>query len=67
MGKYEYIANDNTHKGFFNVYQSRNGAIMLIMGTQFITLTNEQVDHLPIDPYSLEDFNHDDYKTFYNI
>ena len=65
MGKFEYETGDIKFKGAFNIYQARNGAIMLLMGTKISALTYSQINELNIDCYELEDFNHDDFHKYY--
>lgn len=66
MGSFKYEINEkNTVKGNFHIYQSRNGAIQLMMGNCVIALTKEQVEKLHIDVYSLQDFDYDKYKEYY--
>ena len=65
MGHFEYETTDGKRKGFFNVYQAKNGAIMLVMGDSLITLSFEQINQLNLCLYDLIDFNVDDYNLFY--
>jgi len=65
MGNFEYESGDTKFKGAFNVYQARNGAIMLLMGTKVSALTYSQINDLNINCYGLADFNHDDFKKYY--
>ena len=65
MGKFEYGDDNVTHKGYFHIYQARNGAIMLSMGSSTITLTKEQVNTLSISYYELTDFDEVSFKKFY--
>lgn len=65
-GKYSYKLNDTTtEKGCFNVYQARNGSIQLVMGNNYITLCQEQVESLSINLCQLDNFNNDSYNEFY--
>ena len=51
-----------------SIYQGRNGAICMLVGNQFITLTKEQAKklHSVIDFYEMiEDFDPKDYKKYY--
>ena len=34
MGKFEYESGNTKFKGAFNIYQARNGAIMLLIGNE---------------------------------
>ena len=65
MGKFEYGDDNVTHKGYFHIYQARNGAIMLSMGSKTVPLTREQVNTLPINCYELTDFDDVSYNNFY--
>ena len=68
MGNFSYKPNEKeTVKGYFNIYQSSIGSIILVMGGRHTTLTNKQVDDLYIDLYSFEDFDIDLYLKYYNI
>lgn len=48
-----------------NIYQARNGAIMLSLGCRYIELSAEQIESLGICVYDLDEFSLDDYKTYY--
>lgn len=65
MGKFEYGDGDTTHKGYFHIYQAKNGAIMLSMASSTITLTKEQVNTLSINYYELTDFDDVSFRKFY--
>jgi hypothetical protein len=65
MGKFEYESGDTKFKGAFNIYQARNGAIMLLMGSKVSALSYSQINELDIDCYELIDFNHDDFVSYY--
>jgi hypothetical protein len=65
MGKFSYQSGDTTFKGDFNIYQARHGGIMLLMGNTAVCLTQEQVNNLAIDCYSLAEFDFNSYKSFY--
>ncbi len=65
MGKFEYGSGDTKIKGDFNIYQARNGAIMLLMGSKVSKLSYSQINELGIDCYELKDFNHDDFVNYY--
>ena len=68
MGKYEYELNFNSKaKGFFNIYQGRNGAIYLQLNKSYTELTLKQVEELHIDVIKLIDFDHDKFLEYYNI
>lgn len=65
MGYFEYEITEGKRKGSFNVYQAKNGAIMLAMGDSMITLSFKQINQLNLCLYDLIDFNVDDYNLFY--
>ena len=65
MGKFEYESGGTKFKGAFNIYQARNGAIILLMGTKVSALTYSQINDLGINCYELADFNHDDFSKYY--
>lgn len=63
---YSYQTSHNSRsKGFFNIYQARNGAIYIQMGITVTKLTETQLQDLGIDLYSLIDFDHDMYTKHY--
>ena len=66
MGKFEYNINEKTKvKGAFNIYQARNGSIILLMGNSPTTLILKQIEDLGISCYDLQDFNQDDFHQYY--
>ena len=65
MGKFEYQSGNSKFKGYFNIYQARNGAIMLLMGSKVTALSYSQINELDIDCYNLEDFSHDAFVKYY--
>ena len=65
MGKFEYESGATKFKGAFNIYQARNGAIMLLMGTKISALTYSQINDLNINCYELADFNDDAFQKYY--
>ena len=65
MGEYKYESGNSTFKGSFNIYQAKSGAIMLVMGRNYMPLTHQQVNDLSINCYELEDFNYSDIKNHY--
>lgn len=68
MGKFKFKPTEKeTVSGYFNIYQARNGAIIIAMGSSFTPLIKEQVNKLNIDVYALEDFNLDNFKKYYQI
>ena len=54
-------------KGYFNIYQAKNGSIHMIMGNNHTRLAKEQIEELHIDLYEFEEFDHDGYLKYYNI
>ncbi len=60
-----YDVQGGTVRGYFKIYQAKNGSIQLIMGNRNITLAGSQVDRLKIDLYDLEDFDQDIYLKYY--
>ena len=65
---FTYQLSDTSYtSGYFSIYQSKNGAIMLTMGNDSIALTIEQIEKLNIDLYSMDGFDINDYKKYYNI
>ena len=65
-GKFTYYAKEIKYTGVFNIYQAKNGAIMLVMANRAIILNKTQIDDLGIDCYSLNDFDIDNYNDFYD-
>ena len=65
MGKFEYESGATKFKGAFNVYQARNGAIMLLMGAKASALTYSQINDLNINCYELAVFNLDTFQKYY--
>ena len=63
--KYTYDVKGGSVSGTFNIYQARNGAIMLLMGSKVTALSYSQINELDIDCYELEDFNYDDFVDYY--
>ena len=63
--KYTYDVKGGSVSGTFNIYQARNGAIMLLMGSKVSILSYSQINELDIDCYELIDFNHDDFVNYY--
>ena len=66
MGNFKFESNDIIHKGFFSIYQAKNGAIYLCMGNKFTVLSLSQIKELSIDCYNLTDFDSDDFNKYYN-
>lgn len=65
MGKFEYESGDTKFKGAFKIYQARNGAIMLLMGSKVSALSYSQINELDINCYELIDFDNDDFVSYY--
>jgi hypothetical protein len=68
--KNEFIYETNTgsiKKGYFNIYQAKNGKIYLQLGDSITPLTNEQLNQLGIDIFDLKDFDLNDYRKGYNL
>lgn len=61
------LSDTSSTSGYFAIMHSRGGAIVLVMGNNGITLTIEQIEKLGIDLYSMDSFNINDYKKYYNI
>jgi len=61
---YKVSGNTVVHS-HFNIYQSKSGAIYMLMGAAFTQLTLKQINELGIDVYSLLDYNHDDFQKAY--
>ena len=63
---FTYNIQGGSVKGFFNIYQAKNGKLYLCMGSVHTSLTKEQIENdLKIDVYSLIDFDYDSYKIAY--
>ncbi|MHB8281312.1 MAG: hypothetical protein ACYDDE_00740 [bacterium] len=54
-------------KGYFDIYQAKNGKIFITMGNGNTELNYKQVEDLRIDVYDLIDFDYDLFKKAYNI
>jgi len=63
--KFTYDVKGGSVSGTFNIYQARNGAIMLLMGSKVSALSYSQINELDINCYELIDFNHDDFVNYY--
>jgi len=64
--KFGYMTASGFVHGVFNIYQARNGKIILVMGNGLTQLTEQQVKDLYIDVYDLQDFDYEDYKKAYS-
>lgn len=67
MNKYCYEIKDGKCKGYFNIYQAKNGSIQLMMGNCNTTLSAKQILDLRIDTFDLIDYDHDKFIEFYKI
>ena len=67
MGTYQYTHGNVTFKGSFNIFQTKNGAVMLVMGNNAAILTYDQISALNIDCYLLNDFDYDLFEKYYNL
>lgn len=65
IGSYKFYSGNMSFKGAFNIYQAKNGSIVLVLGTSHTNLSEKQIKDLSIDVYSLKDFEYDDYIKFY--
>lgn len=65
--KFAYEIEGGSVKGFFNIYQGRNGKIYMMMGNNVTALTYEQVCDLQINTYNLKDFSVDDFAEAYEL
>lgn len=64
--QFAYETGNNTvTKGWFNLYQGKNGAIYIQMGSTITKLTESQLHDLGTDVYSLKDFDQDEYLRHY--
>lgn len=64
--QYNYTAGANLFKGNFNIYQAKNGSIILLMNTKITILSKSQINDLSIDCYSLTDFDVDLFNKYYD-
>lgn len=67
MNKYCYETTDGKCKGYFKIYQAKNGSIQLMMNNYNTTLSAQQILDLNINPLDLLDYNHDDFLDFYKL
>lgn len=65
--KYQYKINGGYIKGFFNIYQARNGKIYVQLGNNITDLTYQQIEDLKIDVYELDEFSHEDFIKAYSL
>jgi len=64
--KFEYSIQGNAKiKGYFNIFQSIYGSIIMELGGKCTRLTNNQINDLGIDVYQLIDFDHDKFLEYY--
>ena len=59
-------SNQSTKRGYFNIYQGKNGYIYLQMGKAVAQLTEKQINDLHLNVYELIDFCVDDYRLAYD-
>lgn len=66
-----YTFNCNTtsgkSEGAFNIYQARNGGIVLLLGDAITFLTIANLHDLRIDVSELNDFGQEDFRNYYDI
>lgn len=67
INQYSIETNDGNIKGYFNIYQAKNGKINLLMSNNYTELNLKQINDLDLDIYSLIDFDYDDFKKAYSI
>lgn len=67
MNTFKYKTRTGFRTGTFNIYQGKDGAIYLLMGTVFAALTYKQVCDLFINCYELNDFDELDFAKYYEI
>ena len=67
MNKYCYEIKNGKCKGYFKIYQARNGSIQLMMDDYNITLSIPQILDLNIPIFYLIDYNHDKFLEFYEV
>lgn len=65
MNKYCYEIIGGKCKGYFKIYQAKNGSIQLMMGNCTTTLSLQQVLDLNIYTFDLIDYNHKNFLEFY--
>lgn len=61
-----YEAANGRIKGDFNIYQARNGKIYIAMGKGFTPLTEQQINELGIDVYTIQEFDYDLFISAYS-
>lgn len=67
MNKYCYEIKAGKCKGYFKVYQAKNGSIQLMMNNYNTTLSAQQILDLNINTLDLIDYNHDKFLEFYKL
>ena len=67
MNKYCYEIKIGKCKGYFKIYQAKNGSIQLMMGNYNTTLTAQQILDLNIYTLDLIDYDHDKFLEFYKL
>lgn len=67
INKYCYEIKFGKCKGYFKIYQAKNGSIQLMMGNCNTTLSSQQILDLDISLYNLIDYDHDRFLEFYKL
>lgn len=67
MNKYCYEIKDGKCKGYFKIYQAKNGSIQLMMNNYNTTLSAQQILDLNINLLDLIDYDHDRFLEFYEV
>ena len=67
MNKYCYEIRDGKVKGYFKIYQAKNGSIQLMMGNCNTTLSAQQILDLNISIFGLIDYDHNKFLEFYKL
>ena len=67
MNKYCYEIKDGKCKGYFKIYQAKNGSIQLMMNNYNTTLSVQQILDLNMNPLDLLDYDHDKFLEFYEV
>ena len=62
-----YEIKDGKRKGYFKIYQAKNGSIQLMMNNYNTTLSAQQILDLNINPLDLLDYDHDKFLEFYEV
>ena len=67
MNKYCYEIKDGKCKGYFKIYQAKNGSIQLMLGNCNTTLSAQKILDLNIYTFDLIDYDHDRFLEFYKL